>query len=46
MTINCTYCKRNNDVKEDGKHQCRGCKQYLIVKNSKLVNVIPKELVY
>lgn len=43
--INCPDCNKPNDIKQDGKHKCKKCLQFIEVKNLKPIRCIPKELI-
>lgn len=46
MIVQCPDCKRNNNTEvTNGKHKCKKCLQYIVIKDSKPLYCIPKELV-
>jgi len=43
--VNCPECKRNTKTNvTNGYCQCRGCKQILIIEDTKAIKCIPKDL--
>ena len=44
MKVRCPECGKSTEANNTNKIKCRGCWQTIIIKDNKVVKVLPKEL--